>query len=165
MSKNMNKRLFYMFITRLSKTPRSQLLQLLPQIRVVNAFRSSVKGTKTGPKSFNNASSGWTSSTSNTGAAKEESPSKKKDKEEDNYFSPKKDESPEKKEDIRDEEQNQRRRKCRYGNHDDEDEDKDDVSAPCYTDIKNASRALNQGSNRSPSKSHWNIVSGRIKKY
>eukprot|EP00092_Neocalanus_flemingeri_P004139 GFUD01004453.1.p1 GENE.GFUD01004453.1~~GFUD01004453.1.p1 ORF type:complete len:480 (-),score=121.93 GFUD01004453.1:122-1561(-) len=71
MSKNMNRRLFFMFLTNLAKVPRSQILQLLPQIRVVKAFQSSVKNEK-------------------KIASKEE-------KNDVDYFSKKKDESPEKK--------------------------------------------------------------------
>jgi len=43
MSKNMNRRLFFMFMTKLAKVPRSEILNLLPQIRVVKAFKDSVK--------------------------------------------------------------------------------------------------------------------------
>ena len=43
MSQNMNRRLFFMFLTTLAKTPKWELRQVLPQINVVNAFKSSVK--------------------------------------------------------------------------------------------------------------------------
>ena len=66
MSKNMNKRLFFVFLTNLSKVPRNQMLQvtclfyqvnvllltrnskqaLLPQIKAVQAFKRSVKKKK-----------------------------------------------------------------------------------------------------------------------
>merc|ERR1712106_957315 len=46
MSKNMNRRLFFMFVTKLAKVPRSEILNLLPQIRVVKAFQESVKKSK-----------------------------------------------------------------------------------------------------------------------
>ena len=39
----MNRRLFFMFLTTLAKTPKWELRQVLPQITVVNAFKSSVK--------------------------------------------------------------------------------------------------------------------------
>ena len=32
-----------MFLTKMAKVPRSEILDLLPQIRVVNAFKSSSK--------------------------------------------------------------------------------------------------------------------------
>ena len=43
MSRNMNRRLFFMFLTTLAKTPKWELRQVIPQINVVNAFKSSVK--------------------------------------------------------------------------------------------------------------------------
>merc|ERR1711971_1115884 len=44
MSKNMNKRLFFVFLSNLSKVPRKQILQcLVPQIKAVNAFKRSLK--------------------------------------------------------------------------------------------------------------------------
>ena len=54
MSKNMNRRLFFMFITRLARVPRAAVLQQflapLQQIRVVQAFQSSVKHRKPKPE-------------------------------------------------------------------------------------------------------------------
>ena len=39
----MNRNVFFMFLTAISKIPKGQLRQLLPQIQVVNAFKGSVK--------------------------------------------------------------------------------------------------------------------------
>ena len=39
----MNRNVFFMFLTAISKIPKGQLRQLLPQIQVVNAFKCSVK--------------------------------------------------------------------------------------------------------------------------
>lgn len=47
MSKNMNKRLFFVFLSNLSKVSRKQMLQaLLPQMRAVQAFKRSLKKPK-----------------------------------------------------------------------------------------------------------------------
>jgi len=48
MSQNMNRRLFFMFLTTLAKTPKWELRQVIPQINVVNAFKSSVKNKSKG---------------------------------------------------------------------------------------------------------------------
>merc|ERR1711874_152836 len=40
MSKNMNRRLFFMFLTTLAKVPKRQIQQMLPQIQVINAFKN-----------------------------------------------------------------------------------------------------------------------------
>ena len=48
MSRNMNRRLFFMFLTTLAKTPKWELRQVIPQINVVNAFKSSVKNKSKG---------------------------------------------------------------------------------------------------------------------
>ena len=44
----MNRRLFFMFLTSLAKTPKRGLQQVIPQINVVNAFKSSVKNKSKG---------------------------------------------------------------------------------------------------------------------
>ena len=44
----MNRRLFFMFLTTLAKTPKWELRQVIPQINVVNAFKSSVKNKSKG---------------------------------------------------------------------------------------------------------------------
>ena len=47
----MNRRLFFMFLTTLAKTPKWELRQVLPQINVVNAFKSSMKNKSKGNSS------------------------------------------------------------------------------------------------------------------
>jgi len=104
MSKNMNRRLFFMFVTKLAKVPRSEILNLLPQIRVVKAFQESVKKSKTEKNSLEE---------------------KKEDiKDSDNRFAcfiQTKDETPEKKGDDSKEEEECRRK--RRGSDDEDDGD------------------------------------------
>jgi len=93
-----------MFVTKLAKVPRSEILNLLPQIRVVKAFQESVKKSKTEKNSLEE---------------------KKEDiKDSDNRFAcfiQTKDESPEKKGDDNKEEEECRRK--RRGSDDEDDGD------------------------------------------
>ena len=100
----MNRRLFFMFITKLAKVPRNQILQLLPQIRVVKAFQSSVKKSK-----------------EEKNKKKEDQNNKSKEEDDDiDYFSQKKEESPEKKN-----EDDKEKDECRKKRRDDDDETDD----------------------------------------
>ena len=102
-----------MFVTKLAKVPRSEILNLLPQIRVVKAFQESIKKKKdqTGGKS-EKKSEIW----KETG-----------DKGGDNRFAcfiQKKDDTPEKKNDEEKEKEECRRKRR------DSDSDSDDVCSP-----------------------------------
>jgi len=113
MSKNMNRRLFFMFVTKLAKVPRNEILNLLPQIRVVNAFKGSVKKSKKGKDETENV----------------EQANGKEDEESKNRFAcfiPMKDESPEK-----NEEGSAKDDKCRRKRRD-SDEDETDEVCPLY---------------------------------
>ena len=86
-----------MFINKLAKVPRSQILQLLPQIRVVKAFQSSLKKTNGGKKDNKDKSN--------------------EDDEKYDFFTKKKEESPEKKK-----EDEAEKEECRKKRRDSEDE-------------------------------------------
>jgi hypothetical protein len=83
MSKNINRRLFFMFLTKLAKVPRSEILDLLPQIRVVIASKSSTK--KDGKNGNKTEVNGESEEKEDRFACfiqqKEESPEKKKEDE------------------------------------------------------------------------------------
>jgi hypothetical protein len=57
MSKNMNRRLFFMFLTGLAKSPKWEMKNMMPTIQVVNAFKSSVKRKKADTKAAPSANS------------------------------------------------------------------------------------------------------------
>ena len=128
MSKNMNRRLFFMFVTKLAKVPRSEILNLLPQIRVVKAFQGSLKKAKN-IKEKN----------------KEEQSSDANDKEEkdtDNKFAcfiPKREASTESKEDEKNEDD-----KCRRKRRDSDEED-DDEDCSRYTRRKDVEEEKSNG--------------------
>ena len=47
----MNRRLFFMFLTTLAKSPTLQMRNVIPQIQVINAFKSSTKRKENGVSS------------------------------------------------------------------------------------------------------------------
>ena len=128
MSKNMNRRLFFMFVTKLAKVPRSEILNLLPQIRVVKAFQGSLKKAKKVTEENEDEQS---SDVNN-----------KEEEESDNKFAcfiPKRKESTESKEDEKNEDD-----KCRRKRRDSDEEDDDDVCSR-YTRKKDVEDAKSNG--------------------